>query len=86
MDDKFEKLLNVCNELNDLCEESNNRFLKTVEINTQLFEENIRLNEKLNKTKKLIKELLDLINYLNEDEIEDFSIVHKAEEFLLKGE
>ena len=40
--------------------------------------------EQLEQAKTFLKELINIINYLNEDEYgkEDFPIVHKAEQFL----
>ena len=40
--------------------------------------------EQLEQVKTFLKELINIINYLNEDEYEkeDFPIVHKAEQFL----
>ena len=43
--------------------------------------------EQLGQAKEIIKELINIINYLNEDEYgkEDFPIVHKAKQFLKEG-
>ena len=62
------------------------------EENTFLFElqradtdaENEKLKKQLTEAKEIIRELLNIIDYLNEDEYgkEDFPVVHKAESFL----
>ena len=45
---------------------------------------NGRRSNKLTEAKEIIRELLNIIDYLNEDEYgkEDFPVVHKAEAFL----
>lgn len=54
--------------------------------NTGLKIHSAYIEKKLTEAKEIIRELIGIINYLNEDEYgkEDFPIVHKAEAFLNK--
>lgn len=49
-----------------------------------MFQKNTVLINELEQAKEIIRELLNIIDYLNEDEYgkEDFPVVHKAEAFL----
>ena len=63
---------------------------KLIDENNILIQENScelcykKSDEELKQAKGIIKELLGIINYLNEDEYgkEDFEIVHKAEQLI----
>ena len=76
-----EDLINFMQDLDT----ENNYQIKELERDIEYYKSRIEELETENKlAKEIIKELLNIIDYLNEDEYgkEDFPVVHKAETFL----
>ena len=91
----YEGFLECAKELekenNKLLDVINNQDVKIADLEKELAENQSdcalcysKDKEQLQQAKEIIKELINIINYLNEDEYgkEDFPIVHKAEQFL----